>query len=266
MKKIIILFLALVLAVSVFAGCTTTGNGDGSGTTANPGDATPTIQEAKAYLRAMYKDNAEITPDDYTVVNAVRIGETEFTVEWSVNVISGSAEDVKLVVDEENMQTKVDVNTDAAEDTVYELKATIKDANGNTEELTFNHKVPKFKELSWAEYIAKVADEAVTVKGVITGIVAKSKGASNNCIYFQDNDGGYYAYQMSTDPVTDNQLEVGMTIRVRGVKDIYSGTHEIKNGTVEILDPNKTAVTPADYTEIFKNAKSLKDSALVNNQ
>ena len=266
MKKIIILFLALVLAVSVFAGCTTTGNGDGSGTTANPGDATPTIQEAKTYLRAMYKDNAEITPDDYTVVNAVRIGETEFTVEWSVNVISGSAEDVKLVVDEENMQTKVDVNTDAAEDTVYELKATIKDANGNTEELTFNHKVPKFKELSWAEYIAKVADEAVTVKGVITGIVAKSKGASNNCIYFQDNDGGYYAYQMSTDPITDNQLEIGMTIRVRGVKDIYSGTHEIKNGTVEILDPNKTAVTPADYTEIFKNAKSLKDSALVNNQ
>ena len=121
MKKIIILFLALVLAVSVFAGCTTTGNGDESGTTANPGDATPTIQEAKTYLRAMYKDNAEITPDDYTVVNAVRIGETEFTVEWSVNVISGSAEDVKLVVDEENMETTVDVNADAAEDAVYEL-------------------------------------------------------------------------------------------------------------------------------------------------
>lgn len=266
MKKIIILILALVLAASLFVGCTTNDNGDGTGTTTAAGDAAPTLQDAKSYLRAMYKDNAEVTPADYTVVNVVLIGDTEFTVEWTVNVTSGSADDVKLVVDEENKQTKVEVNTNAADDAVYELKATLKDASGKTEELTFNHKVPKFKELSWAEYIAKAADEAVTVKGVITGIIAKSKGASNNCIYFQDNDGGYYAYQMSTDPVTDDKLEVGMTIRIRGVKDIYSGTHEIKNGSVEILDNNKTAVTPADYTEIFKNAKSLKDGALVNIQ
>ena len=273
MKKILILILALILAVSLLAlagcsGCNNTpddGNDSGT-TTGDNGDAAPTLQDAKSYLRAMYKDSAEVTPADYTVVNVVLIGETEFTVEWTVNVTSGSADDVKLVVDEENKQTKVQVNADAAEDAVYELKATIKDAAGNTEELTFNHKVPKFKELSWAEYIAKAADEAVTVRGVITGIVAKSKGASNNCIYFQDSDGGYYAYQMSTDPVTDDKLEVGMTIRVRGVKDIYSGTHEIKNCTVEILDQNKKEVAPADYTEIFKNAKSLKDSALVNVQ
>ena len=268
MKKILILILALILAVSLLAlagcsGCNNTpddGNDSGT-TTGGNGDAAPTLQDAKSYLRAMYKDNAEVTPASYTVVNVVLIGETEFTVEWSVNVTAGSADDVKLVVDEENKQTKVELNTDAAEDAVYELKATIKDAAGNTEELIFNHTLPKFKELSWAEYIAKAADEAVTVRGVITGIVAKSKGASNNCIYFQDSDGGYYAYQMSTDPVTDDKLEVGMTIRVRGVKDIYSGTHEIKNCTVEILTKTRKRSLPLTIPK-YSRMQSLSRTAL----
>ena len=72
MKKIIILILALVLAASLFVGCTTNDNGDGTGTTTAAGDAAPTLQDAKSYLRAMYKDNAEVTPADYTVVNVVR--------------------------------------------------------------------------------------------------------------------------------------------------------------------------------------------------
>ena len=167
MKKILALILAVsLLALAGCSGCNNTpddGNDSGT-TTGDNGDAAPTLQDAKSYLRAMYKDSAEVTPASYTVVNVVLIGETEFTVEWTVNVTSGSADDVKLVVDEENKQTKVQVNADAAEDAVYELKATIKDAAGNTEELTFNHKVPKFKELSWAEYIAKAADEAMTTE------------------------------------------------------------------------------------------------------
>ncbi|MGN1207708.1 MAG: hypothetical protein ACI4SP_05355, partial [Eubacteriales bacterium] len=103
------------------------------------------------------------------------------------------------------------------------------------------------------------------MEGIATGIISKSAGASKNGIYFQDNDGGYYAFDMKDDPATLG-VEIGMKIRVTGTKDIYSGTHEIASPVVTILDSTKNPVTPADYTEIFANATALTDEALVAKQ
>ena len=105
----------------------------------------------------------------------------------------------------------------------------------------------------------------MVVKGVVTGIMSKTKGNSSNCLYLQDSDGGYYVYAMAADPI-ESGIEVGMTVRVTGAKDTYSGTLEIANATVEILDEGKTAYAPVDWTSKYDAATTLKDEALTKEQ
>ena len=95
--------------------------------------------------------------------------------------------------------------------------------------------------------------------------MSKTKGNSSNCLYIQDGDGGYYVYAMAADPI-ESGIEVGMTVRVTGAKDTYSGTLEIANATVEILDSGKTEYAPADWTLKYEAATSLKDEALTKEQ
>lgn len=254
MKKLISVVILLALCVAAFAAC-------------KPGETKKdALTLAKEYIYTMYRNEAEVTASDYTRVGVVSIDGVTYTVEWTANITSGPADGVKTVKSEDGSTVTVDIDEKASADVVYTLKATIKDAEGKTAELSFNHKVPAFKEFTWAEYVAAAKDDTVIVKGVITAIMAKSKGNSYNCLYLQDNDGGYYAYNMATDPVTDDKLEVGMTVRVTGTRDTYNGTYEIMKATVEIVDSNKTPATAVDFTEKYQKATSLKDEALTAQQ
>lgn len=254
MKKLISVVILLALCVAAFAAC-------------KPGETKKdALTLAKEYIYTMYRNEAEVTASDYTRVGVVSIDGVTYTVEWTANITSGPADGVKTVKSEDGSTVTVDIDEKASADVVYTLKATIKDAEGKTAELSFNHKVPAFKEFTWAEYVAAAKDDTVIVKGVITAIMAKSKGNSYNCLYLQDNDGGYYAYNMATDPVTDDKLEVGMTVRVTGTRDTYNGTYEIMKATVEIVDSNKTPATAVDFTEKYQKATSLKEEALTAQQ
>ncbi len=250
MKKLISCVILLALCVTAFAACN------------NTTDNKDPLTSAKEYLYTMYKDKAEITPSDFERVSVLSINGASYTVEWTVDVSDG----VKIVANENGKTVVVDVNEKTEKEIAYVLKATVKDADGKTAEVTFNHKVPAFKELSWAEYVSAEDDSNVVCKGVITAIMAKSKGNSSNCIYMQDSDGGYYAYNMPTDPITDDKLEVGMTVRVSGTKDTYNGTYEIMNAVVEVVDSSKKPASPVDFTEKYTKASSLKDTALTAQQ
>ena len=254
MKKLVSIVILLALCVTAFAACKP------QETEKDP------LTLAKEYIYTMYRNEAEITASDFNRVGFVSINGTKYTVEWTANITSGPADGVKVTVSEDGGTVTVDVDEKAAADIVYTLKATVKDAEGKTSEISFNHKVPAFKELTWAEYVAAAKDDTVIVKGVITAIMAKSKGNSSNCLYLQDNDGGYYVYNMPTDPVTDDKLEVGMTVRITGTRDTYSGTYEIMKAAVEVLDTNKTTVTPADFTEKYQKAATLKDESITAQQ
>ncbi|MDD7412373.1 MAG: DUF5689 domain-containing protein, partial [bacterium] len=255
MKKFLSLMLLLALCVTALAACTDK--------TEDP--ASSGLDAARDYLFAMYKDNAESTPSDYQLVSTLRVNNISYTVEWSVEITSGDSEGVKILPGENNTVT-VDVNEKAETEIVYVLKATIKDADGKTAEVTFNRKVPAYRELSWAEYVAASDGDTVVIKGVVTGIIAKSKGNSSNCLYLQDADGGYYVYGMATDPVTDDKLSVGMTVRVTGTRATYSGTYEITGASIEIVDANTAFPEAVDFTSLYTNADSLKNADLVAKQ
>ena len=252
MKKAFLYSLVAVLCLLTVVGCSTSNN-----TASEPSGLT----KAKSYLYAMYKDKAVATASDYTVVDTVMINGVSYSVEWSSDV---DASAVSFIPGDKHMVT-VDVNEKSPVDVSYTLTATLSDSVGNTETVSFPHTIPAFKESSWAEYKAAADDSTLVVKGIVTGIMSKTRGNSSNCLYLQDSDGGYYVYAMAADPI-ESGIEVGMTVRVTGAKDTYSGTLEIANATVEILDEGKTAYAPVDWTSKYDAATTLKDEALTKEQ
>lgn len=250
MKKILSLLLMLAMLVSLMAGC-----GDDEASNASTSD----LEAAKAYLKSIYQEAPTSTATDFKRTNVVSVGGTSYKITWTAEVSDDS-----ITVEKGETEDTIKINVEKpAADIPYILRATITAPDGTTTELTFNYTIPAYTEMTFADYMKAEAGAPVMVKGVVSAIIAKSKGNSNNSIYLQDKDGGYYVYGLESDPVTDLKLEVGMTVMASGEKDIYNGTHEIKSATLEIVDTNKSEVTPIDLTEAFKNAADLKAEALV---
>ncbi len=247
MKKLSVLLLVLVMLVSVFAAC---------------GEKTnESLDAAKDYVYAMYKDaDGSVTASDYDVVGVVIIDGVKYTVEWTVDTDS-----VKVVPAADGKMVTIDIDEKAVAKVEYTLTATVKDDKGNTASCSFKHSVPAYAVNSWDEYAAAEKDTPLVVQGVVTGIISKSAGATSNCLYIQDTVGGYYIYGMAVDPV-EAGIKVGMTVEAKGTMDIYNGTLELKDVTVTIVDETINVPAPVDYTELYKNAASLKDTALVAKQ
>ena len=269
MKKILTLLLAAVLMFSclAFVACTDNKTEPTAAPTETPTEA-PTdapaeesgLDAAAEYVRQLYKDMTA-TGADYTVISSVKVGGVTYSVTWAVSVDSitlTATEDGKILVD---------LPDDGEEEIPYVLTATIADAEGNKVTKEFNLTVV-FNPVEWSEYYAAETGDFIIVEGIVTGMVSKSlNGASNNCLFLQDADekGGYYVYGMTDDPA-ELGIEIGMTVRVSGTKDIYSGTHEVKPNGVKIVSEEKTPVTPIDITKAYTDAENLKDKGLVDLQ
>ena len=120
MKKILILILSLIMCLGCFASCTS-------------GDEGAALTDAAEYLRSIYKDNAKETISDYDVVGKIVIGETTFTVTWTTDNES-------ITVKESSKAGFYTVDLPAKNDEAvdYKLTATIADAKGNTETVSFD--------------------------------------------------------------------------------------------------------------------------------
>ena len=263
MKKILAFVVAIVLCLSCFAACgkkTETPAGTGS----TPTQVVYDVEDAAAYLKNMYKKylTETETAADFTLVSQVMKGDVVYKVEWTVD-----NEGIKVLADEANKQVKIDLDEKTKVDVNYKLTATVKDPDGKTATLTFELKVPKYVLSSWKDYMAAEAGKAVVVEGYVVAVHSQQEGNKYNQLYLQDvnGDGGYYIYSIanSVDPVKDLGIKMGMLVSVTGTKDIYSGTHELKDAVVNVLDTNVVDLKPLDLTNAYKNATSLKDDALI---
>ena len=263
MKKILSILLAAVLVFSLAAlvACQDSTPITTETETETTAPAETPLDSAIEYIRQLYKDTTK-TNMDYNVVTSVKVGDKSFTVTWTVDV------ETITVVDNEDGTATIDVPDKAEADIAYVLTATVADEEGKTKSTSFERVVPKFEVNTWEEYFAaESGEEGLVIEGIVVGIISKTVGATNNCIYLHDasGKGGYYVYGMAEDPVTMG-IEVGMTVRAAGAKDVYNGTHELKPTAVEIMSTEKTPVDPIDVTEIYKNAEDLKAADLVNLQ
>lgn len=144
MKRILILLLALVMCLGCFAACNPKGGVEDTtaeDTTAAPeGDEAATLAEALEYLRSIYKDSAKETPADYDVVGKIVIGDTEFKVTWTTDNA-----DIVVKVSEKNAAFyTIDIPVKNEELKDYTLTATVTDAAGQSETVSFERALPVY--------------------------------------------------------------------------------------------------------------------------
>ena len=233
MKRLISIALMLVLCLSVFASCNTE---------PAPVEAEPaTIADAVAYIKTVYKNAGEMTTKDFDRIGVVPVGDVKFEVEWTVNV----GEDAVKVIRNENGMVTIDINEDSPEEVAYVLTATIKDAEGNAETLTWNHKLPATMNVDGMTY-AEIVDYAYTLEdGMkiedtyrLSGTIVKIDTAWNpdyknitvTIAIAGKEDKPIMCYRLAGEGAAD--LAVGDVITVEGLLKNYKGTIEFDAGCV----------------------------------
>ena len=208
--RIIIALLLAVACLAVLASCdktpATTAPSTQTPATTAPATTVPAttapaedtaLASAKAYLKSLYKDKAESTGADFTVLDVLNIQGASYTVAWSVNVTEGVT-----VCEAVDHNVKIDVDEKSSVEIPYVLKAVISNEAGNTTELTFNFKVPVYEAAGWQTYVdaCKAGGERIHhVTAYVIGIVGAPTSSSKGSLWLQDADGyGYYAIQTHT--------------------------------------------------------------------
>lgn len=266
MKKLLALVLVLVLSLTALVSCQmpepvqgvidTVKGWLGMEVEPDEPEVTYDIPAAVEYVKSLYSaDKYKVTATDYKVVSVVRVANVPYTVTWSVDNAA-----VKVIPGE--AETTIDVNEKSDAEINYKLTATVTAGDGTTGTVTFDRQVPKFKTFSYDEFVAAEDDTAVTISGIITGIVETAK---ENDLYLQDvsGNGGYFVYSMAALP-SELGLKVGMTVSVTGIRDTYYDLPQVTNPEVTIVDSTIKTVTPVDITDAFAAAASNDDDLFSN--
>ena len=166
----------------------------------------PYMGNARAYLRAMYKNSPVTTTVDYDVVGVVTIADTTYPITWSVDTDA-----VKIIINDNGMVT-IDVNEKSPEEVAYVLTATITSpVSGETVAVPFKHTVPaiattgviyvEMPEVGKA-YKFALNQNSLTPPATLylTGEMSGNYLATTTNIlkavdvYIEETDGGYYVY------------------------------------------------------------------------
>ncbi len=224
MKKFVALMAVVALCLSVCGGLAE-GNAD--------------LTSAKAYIYQMYKNptrtDLKSTPADYDVLGKVPVDGVEYKVEWTAD------SDTIKITENEDGSVHIDVDENNSSELIYNLTATLKDENGNTETVSFQRKVPaSLTGMSYAQivdYAYTLVDGEKTVKtyrlfGTIVNIpTAYSEQYGNITVDIQiagKEDMPIQCYRLKGEGAAD--LKVGDQITVEGYIKNYKGLIEFDAG------------------------------------
>ena len=243
MKKLIACVLALVMCLSVFAGCNTNDVPDTSApeTTAPAApSAADGLENAKAYLRTMYKDKVGKVLRDFDLVSQVKIGQFTYNIEWTTDA---AAENVSISAPANNKVT-IDINENPGEeDLVFVLTATLT-ADGKSVSADFDFYVPGTPASSGGPAFVEAPGVGGTYK---YALVQANLGKT---LYFTGAMNGNYL-ATSEDPtkavdVTIEEVEGGVRLFfMDGETKTYIDIHEYTEGKAGVRltdDPTATFV------------------------
>lgn len=234
MKKLIALILALVMCLAM-AAC---GQEPAAEEPAAAGNSD--LASAKEYLATMYRDAPSTHVEDYQVVGRLMVGDIAYTVEWTAD-----SETVKFTADDSGMVT-VDIDEKNPEELKYVMTATIADAEGNTETVSFEQRVPAAVIITEDMSDEDIVKSAYTLENglsiadpetqTLTGKIVKIKDAysekyNNIGVIIQVGeleDMPVLCFRLSGEGIAD--LKEGDTITVTGVITNYEGTIEFDAG------------------------------------
>ena len=100
--------------------------------------------------------------------------------------------------------------------------------------------------MTHAEYTAAPLESEVVIEAYVQA--TQSWWDNKITVYLQDEDGAYFAYEMTCTEEESEALVVGQKIRVTGYKSAWADEVEIVDCTFEVLDGNWVA-EPTDLTD-----------------
>ena len=100
--------------------------------------------------------------------------------------------------------------------------------------------------MTYAEYVAAPVETAVVIEAYVQA--HQSWWDNKITVYLQDEDGAYFAYNMTCTEEQLASLTIGQKIRVSGYKAEWAGEIEIIDCSFEVLEGNWIA-TPVALTE-----------------
>ncbi len=102
--------------------------------------------------------------------------------------------------------------------------------------------------MSYEEYAAAELESAVIIEAYVQG--KQSWWDNKATVYAQDENGGYFMYEMACSEEDYAKLTDGTKIRVTGTKTAWEGEVEIVDATFEIVEGNWIA-EPTDVTDLL---------------
>ena len=202
MKKLLALLLILVMCVGVLVAC-------------KPDEVEgPSLDQAKEYLNGIMKDgNGKATPNDYDVVGKVIIEGTSFEVTWTTN-----KENITVKPSSKANLWTIDVPEVNAEELTYEITATIKNAAGESVQVTFNKVLPVLDSTGIVTAPVEGTNYKLFLEQVNLGYTLYAKAES------QDGQNKYILTTLDPKEAADFQVEV-----VDGGYKIFTMIDGVKN-------------------------------------
>ena len=111
--------------------------------------------------------------------------------------------------------------------------------------------------MSYAEYAAADLNSEVTIEAFVQA--TQSWWDNKITAYTQDNEGGYYLYEMACSEEDAEKLVPGTKIKATGTKSEWNGEVEIINGTFEIAEVDDDYIAlPIDVTAILDTEDMIR--------
>lgn len=132
---------------------------------------------------------------------------------------------------------------------VPENDETVVEDNAGNEVVEDEAVVDEVVVMTYDEYIAAELDTEVVVEAYVQG--KQSWWDNKATVYAQDENGGYFFYEMACSEEDYAKLEVGTKIRVTGFKGEWAGEVEVMDGTFEFVDGEAFIAEPADVTALL---------------
>ena len=130
-----------------------------------------------------------------------------------------------------------------AEETSSDVSASEEETSGTDAEATV---------MSYDEYMAAAVDDPVTIQAYVQAKQAYYAEQETATVYLQDQDGGYFAYDMKCSQEDYDAMTEGTCIQVSGYKAEWSGEVEIMDGQLDSIVEGDTFVADAlDVTDLL---------------
>ena len=106
--------------------------------------------------------------------------------------------------------------------------------------------------LSYEEYMAAELDTEVTIQAYVQAKQSYYAEQGTATVYLQDQDGGYFAYDMACTQEEYDAMTEGTCIQVSGFKSEWSGEIEIMDGQLDqIVEGDTFVADPFDATSLL---------------